>query len=499
MKARGSEQHRPRFHFSPGRMWMNDPNGLVYFDGKYHLFYQYHPHDTEWGPMHWGHAVSADLVHWQFFPIALYPDELGYIFSGSAVVDWNNTSGFGNRISPPMIAIFTYHNPEADKAGRNDFQTQGIAYSIDKGRSWRKYEKNPVLSNPGIRDFRDPRVIWYKHGNKWIMALAAHNHVQFYSSPNLKHWNFESDFGKGIGAHDGVWECPDLFPMIVDGQQKWVLLVSINSGGPNGGSGTQYFVGEFDGKTFVNDNSPETILWVDWGKDFYAGFTWSDIPEKDGRRILLAWMGNWQYAQKVPTQAWRGAMTIPRKLELKKTGKGIRLFSEAVAEMKFWHNEKLELETGTVSGKRKITTLTQSSVITGELKLVFQMSKAKQFGLAQEFGVILTNNLGEDVLIGYELPGKRFFIDRQHSGKIDFSDQFSGRHYAPRVLESEIINMQLFIDVASVELFADEGQTVMTEIFFPNEDFNRISIYTKNGSIKVIKGSFISFKSDTSA
>ena len=249
------EQHRPQFHFSPESKWMNDPNGMVYYDGEYHLFYQYYPDSTVWGPMHWGHAVSRDLVHWEHLPTALYPDSLGYIFSGSALVDWNNTSGFGKDGQPPLIAIFTHHDPVGEKAGRNDFQYQSIAYSNDKGRTWTKYEGNPVVPNPGIRDFRDPKVIWDKDSEQWIMVFAAWDHVKFYASPNLKDWTHLSDFGKAWGSHAGVWECPDLFPMQVEGSatQKWVLLLSINPGSVNGGSGTQYFVGDFDGKDFVLD------------------------------------------------------------------------------------------------------------------------------------------------------------------------------------------------------------------------------------------------------
>ena len=250
-----TEPHRPQFHFSPEKMWMNDPNGMVYFEGEYHLFYQYYPDSTVWGPMHWGHAFSKDLVHWEHLPIGLYPDSLGYIFSGSAVVDWDNTSGFGTNGQPPLIAIFTYHNIEGERAGKNDFQTQAIAYSTDKGRTWIKFEGNPVVPNPGIRDFRDPKVIWHAHTKQWIMVFAAWDHVKIYGSSDLKTWTHLSDFGKNWGSHGGVWECPDLFPMKVEGNQeeKWVLLVSINPGAPNGGSGTQYFIGHFDGTKFSID------------------------------------------------------------------------------------------------------------------------------------------------------------------------------------------------------------------------------------------------------
>jgi len=223
------EQYRPRFHFSPEANWMNDPNGMVYLDGEYHLFYQYYPDSTVWGPMHWGHAVSTDLLRWKHLQVALYPDSLGYIFSGSAVVDTKNTSGLGSETNPAMIAIFTYHNPEAERAGNKTFQNQGIAFSTDKGRTWIKYSGNPVLRNPGIRDFRDPKVFWHDPTGRWIMILAVQDRVHFYSSPNLLNWTFESEFGKGIGAHGGVWECPDLFLLKIEGSEisKWVMFISI--------------------------------------------------------------------------------------------------------------------------------------------------------------------------------------------------------------------------------------------------------------------------------
>jgi fructan beta-fructosidase len=287
------ETYRPQYHFTPQTGWMNDPNGMVYYEGEYHLFYQHYPDSTVWGPMHWGHAVSQDLIHWQHLPVALYPDKLGYIFSGSAVVDWNNTSGLGTAEAPPMVAIYTYHDPGGERQGRIDFQTQGIAYSVDKGRTWTKYEKNPVLPNPGIRDFRDPKVSWNEVSKQWVMTLAVKDHIEFYGSPDLKKWSKLSEFGNTIGAHGGVWECPDLFSLKDgEGNSKWVLFVSINPGGPQGGSATQYFIGNFDGKNFM----PQDTLarWIDYGADNYAGVTWSDIPASDGRRLFIGWMSNWQ-------------------------------------------------------------------------------------------------------------------------------------------------------------------------------------------------------------
>lgn len=240
-------QYRPAYHFTPAAHWMNDPNGMVYYQGTYHLFFQYYPDGMVWGPMHWGHATSPDLVSWKEQPIALYPDKLGMIFSGSAVVDVNNTAGFGKNA---MVAIFTHHNSEEEKKGQNKHEYQSLAYSLDAGKTWKKYEGNPVLPNPGIADFRDPKVSWYEAGKKWVMTLATKDRITFYSSSNLKNWTKESEFGEKLGAHGGVWECPDLFPMTLNGKTHWVLIVNLNPGGPNGGSGTQYFVGNFDGKYF---------------------------------------------------------------------------------------------------------------------------------------------------------------------------------------------------------------------------------------------------------
>ena len=268
-----SEKHRAQFHFSPKEKWMNDPNGLVYYDGEYHLFYQHYPEASVWGPMHWGHAVSKDLVHGTHLPIALYPDSLGYIFSGSVVVDENNTSGFGTRDNRPLVAIYTYHSDKINKAGRSDFRYQAIAYSTDKGRSWKKYEQNPVVKNPGISDFRDPKVFLHSETNKWIMILAVKDHVELWSSDDLRSWTKLNEFGREHGAHSTAWECPDLFQVNIEGVEgkKWVMIVSIIPGGPKGGSATQYFIGDFNGKNFTADGPKEQILWLDYGPDNYAG------------------------------------------------------------------------------------------------------------------------------------------------------------------------------------------------------------------------------------
>jgi fructan beta-fructosidase len=325
------------------------------------------------------------------------------------------------------------------------------------------------------------------------MVFAAGDHVRFYSSPNLLDWTFESIFGRGIGAHGGVWECPDLFPMEVNGEENWVLLVSINPGGPNGGSATQYFIGNFDGTTFQNDNPDDMILWLDYGGDNYAGVTWSDIPEDDGRRIFMGWMSNWSYATAVPTEAWRSAMTVARTLELTSTDEGHRLISKPVMEMDDIRGNRKQLGKKLLTGESEVMETDLHGPT--ELILEFKLSNGSQFGLASQFGVKLSNNLGEEMVIGYEPTNGRFFTDRTNAGKADFNDGFAKIHYAPYENNDNTIIMHLLIDVASVELFAEDGKVVMTDIFFPNEEFNKLTIYAKNGSVKLNSAQFIELQS----
>lgn len=451
-----NEIYRPQFHFTPPTNWMNDPNGMVYYDGEYHLFYQHHPNSNVWGPMHWGHAISTDLVHWEHLPIALEPDSLGTIFSGSAVMDLENTSGLGTADEPAMVALYTYHDAEGEKAGRIDFQTQGMAYSTDKGRSWKKYEGNPVLSNPGIRDFRDPKVSWIEAApqqGKWIMTLAVKDKISFYSSQNLIDWTFESDFSPDWAAYGGVWECPDLFPLTTeDGEEKWVLFVSINPGGPNGGSATQYFIGDFDGSSFKVKSTD--IKWLDYGTDNYAGVTWSNIPEVDGRQLFIGWMSNWQYANIVPTEVWRSAMTVPRSLHLKRRENDYIVDSAPVVEL-----EQLRSST---------QTLTENQIrMTGELV------ELELLPTEPEFSVEFSNASGDRLLVVKK--GEQLSVDRTQSGKVDFWDGFGSVHHAP-LLSSEVNNVRIYLDRSSIEVFVNEGEVVMTEIIFPSEPYTELKL-----------------------
>lgn len=468
------EQYRPQVHFSPKQKWMNDPNGMVFYKGVYHLFFQYYPDATVWGPMHWGHATSKDMIHWDEQPIALYPDSLGYIFSGSAVVDVNNTSGFGKNGEPPLVAIFTHHDPKAQRAKTNTYQNQSIAYSLDNGKTWTKYAGNPVLKNPGITDFRDPKVGWYEAGKKWIMTLATKDRVTFFSSPDLKNWTKESEFGNSIGAHGGVWECPDLFPLEFEGKKMWVLLVSINPGGPNGGSATQYFIGDFDGKTFTP--LATDTRWIDYGTDDYAGVTWSNTGN---RKVFLGWMSNWKYARTVPTKSWRSAMTLPRELKIKKEGDKYLLASYPVTELRSIEGSKKSLADVNVkdynlSGK--------IGSLTGPAKISLSADQLA------DLSIVISNEKGEQVIIGYDKAANNFFIDRTKSGKTDFDDKFPAKHIAPRLSTSSKMELTLVLDDASVELFADGGLTTMTDIFFPNSAMKDVRLQSPgNYTIKKIE------------
>lgn len=475
------ELYRPNFHFTPKEGWMNDPNGMFYYNGNYHLYYQHYPDGNKWGPMHWGHAISKDMVTWKEMPIAIFPDEKGYIFSGSAVVDVNNTSGFGKEGEQPIIAMFTYHDMEGEKAGNINYQSQAIAYSLDEGQTFIKYSGNPVIKNPNIKDFRDPKITWDSIHKKWVMVLAAGQKIMFYSSSNLKDWKLESNFGDGIGAHGGVWECPDFFPMAVQGtdQIKWVLLVSINPGGPNGGSATQYFVGDFNGKQFKIDPSFEKDLnssehksiWIDYGRDNYAGVTWANIPDTDGRKLFMGWMSNWQYAQEVPTETWRSAMTGAREVELTKIDTSYRLLFKPVKELTIYRSNKYKKELINIKGNTKIT---DSKVVDlSSTEINFKISDLKNNG----FTIHLTNQQGDTLAFGYDINDRNFFVDRRKSGKTAFSEKFASHtSKAKRTSLNPDLSATIILDKTSIELFFDNGETVMTEIFFPHSPFDKLSI-----------------------
>ena len=465
------EKFRPTYHFSPLYGWMNDPNGMVYKDGEYHLFYQHNPYGSKWGNMHWGHAISKDLINWEHRPDAITPDALGTIFSGSAVVDTDNTAGFG---AGAIVAIYTQNS---------DRQVQSIAYSTDNGRSFTKYENNPVLTSDA-RDFRDPKVFWHKDTQRWIMLLAVGQEMQIFSSSNLKDWAFESSFGEGQGAHGGVWECPDLFELPVDGtnEKKWVLLCNLNPGGPFGGSATQYFVGTFNGKEFVNE-SPSKTKWMDWGKDHYATVTWSDAP--DNRRIAIAWMSNWQYANDVPTSQYRSPNSVPRDLSLF-TVDGKTYLQSAPSPELLKLRDISKKRSFKVNGTRTIKDMIAGNEGAYEIELTIENQHADVIGFR------LYNNKGEEVDMQYDMKEKKFSMDRRKSGDVGFNENFPMLTWTAIESGKDELKLRLFVDKSSVEAFGDGGRFVMTNQVFPSEPYTHIDFYSKGGAYKV--DSFVIYK-----
>ena len=465
------EKFRPTYHFSPLYGWMNDPNGMVYKDGEYHLFYQYNPYGSKWGNMSWGHAISQDLVNWKHLPVAIAPDALGTIFSGSAVVDFDNTAGFG---AGAIIAIYTQNS---------DRQVQSIAYSTDNGRTFTKYENNPVLTSEA-RDFRDPKVFWYENTKRWIMVLAVGQEMQIFSSPNLKDWTFESRFGEGQGAHGGVWECPDLFELPVEGtnDKKWVLLCNLNPGGPFGGSATQYFVGSFNGKEFVNE-FPSKTKWMDWGKDHYATVTWSDAP--DNRRIAIAWMSNWQYANDVPTSQYRSPNSVPRDLSLF-TVDGETYLQSAPSPELLALRDASKKRSFKVNGTRTIKEMIPSNDGAYEIELTIENQHADVIGFR------LYNDKGEEVDMQYDMKEKKFSMDRRKSGDVGFNENFPMLTWTAIESGKDELKLRLFVDKSSVEAFGDGGRFVMTNQVFPSEPYTHIDFYSKGGAYKV--DSFVIYK-----
>jgi fructan beta-fructosidase len=463
-----NEPYRPQFHFSPERNWTNDPNGLVYHAGEYHLFYQYNPFGDKWGHMSWGHAVSPDLMHWKHLPVAIPELETSrtMIFSGSAVVDKDNTSGLGDPGKPVMVAVYTAH--------RDGNQSQALAYSRDNGRTWKQYEGNPVL-DVGKQDFRDPKAFWHKATSQWIMAVAlsAEKKISFYSSPDLKRWTQLSDFGPA-GDSTAIWECPDLFELPVEGakeEKRWVLMASV-------GRTMQYFIGRFDGKTFTNDNSPEVILRPDYGPDYFAAITFNDAPEEIGR-IAIGWMSNWTYAGDIPTSPWRGAMSLPRQLTLKKTADGIRLNHAPVST-----TAKLRKESSHVrrTGVRVHPEDTARIPINGREFELHAILEPKE---AAEIGVKVATKGDQETIIGYDVQRSMLFVDRSRSGLTTFSKDFATSYSTPCKLIDGKLEIRVFVDRSSVEVFAN-GTVAMTALVFSDPASTPGRLYCRGGAMNVV-------------
>ena len=439
------EKFRPAYHHTPVYGWMNDPNGMFYFNNEWHLYYQYNPYGSLWENMTWGHSVSKDLIHWEALPNAIEPDAIGTIFSGSCVVDTRNSAGYGKD------AIIAYYTSAGEA------QTQSMAYSTDGGRTFTKYEKNPVITN-NIPDFRDPNFFWHEPTQKWIMLLAAGQEMQIYSSPNLKDWTLESCFGREYGNHDGVWECPDMMQLNVRGkdQQKWMLVCNINPGGPFGGNATQYFIGQFDGHQFTCESKPEVTKWMDYGKDHYATVSFNNAPE--GRHVVLAWMSNWQYANQVPTKQFRSANSIPRDLDLFEDDNEVYCGVTPSKEMLALRGNKI----------KKLNDACELIIdVKGSMELV------------------LSNAKGEQVVMNYDAKQYTFAMDRTKSGDVSFSEAFPATTIAPT--HGALKQLRIFIDHSSIEVFEAEGKMAMTNLVFPSEPYNTIKVKGGKATIYEIK------------
>lgn len=435
------ERFRPVYHHTPAYGWMNDPNGLFYKDGVWNLYYQHNPFGSTWENMTWGHATSTDLVHWTFEGEAIEPDALGTIFSGSAVVDKNNTAGLG---AGTILAYYT-------SAGQS--QTQSMAYSTDNGKTFTKYAANPVLTSD-IPDFRDPHIIWYEPQQKWILIVSEKQHMKLFSSKNLRDWTFESDFGDGYGCHTGVWECPDLLDM---GNGHWILVCNINPGGPFGGSATQYFTGSFDGHQFTCDSDPKVTKWMDWGKDHYATVTFNNAP--DGRHVALPWMSNWQYAAQVPTKQYRSANGIARDLGyFEYNGQG-------------YVSVKPSPEILNAFAKKAQKSLTPACMVEVQLK--------------NNATITLSNSKGEQVTMTYSAKDEAFTMDRTKSGDTSFSNDFPAVTKAPTL--GKIKTLQIFIDKSSIEAFDADGKMAMSNIVFPSEPYSRLTVSGGKAKVYALK------------
>ncbi|TWT97795.1 Levanase precursor [Botrimarina colliarenosi] len=451
------EPWRPRVHFTPERNWMNDPNGLVFYRGEYHLFYQHNPLGIDWGHMSWGHAVSRDLMHWEPLPIALWEEGDEMIFSGSCVVDHRNTSGFGTAENPPLVAVYTSHRPGN--------QSQSLAYSTDAGRTWTKHAGNPVI-DLDIAEFRDPKVFWHAPTEKWVMvvALSAAKRVQLYGSPDLNEWRLLSEFGPAGVEGKSNWECPDLFELpIVDSrgeatdETRWVLEADFGGGGVGGGSGNEYFVGRFDGNQFTCDDPQRRSQQVDYGRDFYAPVTWSDLPAEDGRRVWIGWMTNLQ-TNGTPTSPWRSAMTIPRSLTLRETGSGLRLAQAPVRELESLREDAVDGTNAAVRGK--------------QLDIVLEVTP----DAGRPLVLHVLEGPDETTRLVYDPVDETLSVDRRDAGFDEFHDAFAGVYPAPIALDEGRLRLRVVVDRSSVEVFAQDGVAVLTTLVFPGPESDGVRL-----------------------
>jgi sucrose-6-phosphate hydrolase SacC (GH32 family) len=481
--------YRPALHYSARNTWLNDPNGLIHYDGVYHLYYQNNPLGSVWGNMSWGHATSTNLLTWTEHPIAIPCDETEDIFSGSIVHDSQNTSGFSAGFGGPLVAVYT--SAFKPGSGYEGIQAQSLAYSLDGGYTWTKHANNPVL-NRGSADFRDPKVFRYDGdaGSYWIMvAVEAKNfQVVLYKSEDLKNWEPLSTFGPA-NATGGIWECPDLFPLPVDGDPedlKWVLTVNLNPGGPNKGSAGQYFIGDFDGTTFTSTSTitedPQTparlneYRWLDWGRDYYAAVSFNDAP--DNRRLMIAWMNNWEYANHIPTTPWRSPMSLAREISLQTIDGDVHLVQRPAGDWTAWADPKyLRLSETTIHDGVRVLGSGAGSVQRIDVSFVP--------GSAAEFGLILRGDGVTGTRVGIRPDEGELFVDRRESGQTDFHESFPSLDTAPIRTTAGSYRLTIFVDRCSIEVFAEDGRVTMTELIFPAETSTELSVYAVGGTATI--------------
>ena len=507
-----TDRYRPVYHHTPSYGWMNDANGLVYKDGEWHLYFQYNPYASVWGNMHWGHSLSTDLVHWTGLKPAIERDTLGHIFSGSAVVDKDNTAGFGNGA---IIAYYTSHLEDGSRP-RELTEMQCMAYSTDNGRTFTKYSGNPVLNSyqglendpnrsRGLRDFRDPKVFWYEPLKMWYMIVSSDKEMRFYTSADLKSWSYVSSFGEGYGVQPNQYECPDFFPLQLDGKEYWVMIVNVNPGCLFGGSATEYFVGTFDGKEFKCINEPEKYKFIDWGKDHYATVTYSNAP--GGRVIGMPWMSNWQYANYVPTQQFRSANAVPREFTLFEAEGDIYMAATPVAELSALVSEtrkEAKFGIGNQAPKR-IDNIDSDN--DGAFQLQFDITPARG---TSKVNFDLVNAMGEVVKCYLDLEKQRIVMDRSEAGltdlnrhgqpynvhereadehrkvySVNYKNDWALGTWAPlNLCEGTSYNIDIYVDKCSVEIFVDGGRIAMTNLVFPSEPLNAVQ-FSANGDTEV--------------
>ncbi|WP_285250160.1 glycoside hydrolase family 32 protein [Pseudarthrobacter sp. fls2-241-R2A-168] len=477
-----TDPFRPEWHYTSERNWLNDPNGLVYLNGTYHLFYQHNPFGPDWGNMSWGHATSRDLCHWEEQPVAIPCDESEAIFSGSAVFDKHNTSGLGTADTPPLVAIYTSaYSAASALSGR---QAQSLAYSLDEGMTWKKYQGNPVLDRASA-DFRDPKVFWYDGGagSYWVMVAveAVHRQVVLYKSADLLVWEHLSTFGPA-NATGGVWECPDLFELPVDGDQddtKWVLIVNLNPGGVAGGSAGQYFLGEFDGVTFRSETTVTAGLqqddsrmrdynWLDWGRDYYAAVSFSNVP--DGRRIMIGWMNNWDYAGSTPTGSWRSAMSLPRDVSLTRVDGRVVLRQEAIDPISGLESAQFRL------GSRPLASGVLDLPVTAA---VTRIDVDFQPGTASRVGLVIRAGDAERTVVGYDVAEGMLSLDRRESGLVNFHGAFPSVEAVAVPLQDGFLRLRIYLDRCSVEVFAQDGLATLTDLVFPSEASTALAVFAE--------------------